>query len=40
MELDGFKQALERFEGHDLPIASLATDRHKKVRRYRRKRTK
>ena len=40
MELGGFKQALERFEGHGLPIASLTTDRHKQVCRYKRKRTK
>ena len=40
MELDGFKQALERFEGHGIPIASLTTDRHKQVRRYKRKGTK
>ena len=40
MELDGFKQALQRFEGHSIPIASLTTDRHKQVRRYKRKGTK
>ena len=40
MELDDLKQALERFEGHGLPIAILTTDRHKQVRRYKRKRTK
>ena len=40
IELDGFKQALERFEGHGLPIASLPTDRHKQVRGYKHKRTK
>ena len=37
MELDGLKQILERLEGHDLPISSLATDRHKQVHRYMRK---
>ena len=40
MELDGLKQALERFEGHSLPIASLTTDRHKQVRCYKNKRAK
>ena len=34
MELDGLKQVLERLEGHDLPISSLTTDRHKQVRCY------
>ena len=40
MELDDLEQALERFEGHGRPIAIVTTDRHKQVRRYKRKRTK